>query len=296
MLELLMVVAVIAVLASLILAAVGGASRTARVAAVKSEIAQLDAAIAKFTADHGIEPPSSIILYELGTDWNGTGTDTVNSRAIIRQLWPQFDFTKNRDLDNSGTTTQSFRLTPSECLVLFLGGMYTSTTTNGKTVFSMIGFSKDPTDPFAPAVAGASREAPLFEFQTARLIDTEKNGIPEYKDSIPNQTAPYLYYSSYGGQGYNSSELVPGNPPTAPINYGLTLIYTQDTSSTAAPWKNNSHQIISPGTDTIYGYGGAYTPTGSDRLPPGTSGTPTAAQRIAEADNITNFSDGVLQH
>ena len=68
-----------------------------------------------------------------------------------------------------------------------------------------------------------------------------------------------------------------------------------DWYATAPFWKPNSYQIISPGYDRQYGYGGAYVGTGTDRVPVPATPPPTAALRAVETDNITNFSDGELQ-
>ena len=151
----------------------------------------------------------------------------------------------------------------------------------------MTGFSKNPADPFA---SGGSREAPLFEFQPSRLTDVDGNKFPEYKDALPGQTSPYLYYSSYDGQGYRETG--------ANAEFGgvlLTVAYRQGPNGADPWWKPNSCQIISPGYDRQYGFGGGYIATGTTRLPLPSSPPPNEAQRIPEADNITNFSDGELQ-
>jgi prepilin-type N-terminal cleavage/methylation domain-containing protein len=288
MIELMVVIVIIAILVSLIVPAVSRGLSISRIAGVVAEISSLDNAIAKFKADHGVEPPSSVILHEAAVNW---ASDPV-SMATIRQIWPQFNFGLGRDLNGNGTidtgAAGAFALTGSECMVFFLGGMFTKDTST-PPVFAMVGFSKDPTNPF---VLGGTREAPLFEFNTGRLIDIDNDSIPEYKDALPGQTNPYLYYSAYDGTGYNPAEFLQ-SPAVAPVTYGLFLPYAQ--SATVA-WKSSSHQIISPGYDKQYGFGGIYLTTGAARLPPGSPTPPTAAQRIPEADNITNFSsNGVLQ-
>jgi prepilin-type N-terminal cleavage/methylation domain-containing protein len=304
LIELLIVIAVIAVLAALLLPAIGNARTNVRITGVRNEITQLDSAIASFKAAHGIEPPSSIVLCEQSVNWSQTTTGVVNSIAIIRQLWPQYDFTTDHDINGDGvasdpvayvdpttsTNVNGFALTPGECLVFFLGGVNGSTnpgtTTSNNNIKGNIGpctgFSKSPQSPFD---RGGSREAPLFDFFVNRFTDVNANGFPEYMDNLPGQTTPYLYYSSYDGQGYIASEFLQ-SPVVQPITYGLTTYYAQATGGNAQPWKPTSHQIISPGFDRQYGAGGAYTP-GSNPTIPGT--------RTYEADNITNFSNGVLQ-
>lgn len=291
LIELLAVIVVIAILIGLLVPAVMGAFTKVRIASVRTEISQLEGAIGKFKSVYSMDPPSSITLYEAAAGWAGD----ANSRALVRQLWPQFNFAAARDINGDGDMTDTIILTHCECLVFFLGGMCTSNASTGAPAINAIscrGFSKDPADPFSRA--GASREVTLFDFVPAKFTDVDNDGFPEYKDPLPSQTLPYLYVSSYGGQGYSTSEFG---------GSGLTEPYRQGTANTQQAWKANTYQIISPGFDRNYGFGGAYVSTGSNRLPIDTSmypntytsTAPTAAQRAFEADNITNFSEGVLQ-
>ena len=304
LIELMIVIVIIAILIGLLLPAVQGAIRKARVAGVKNEIGQLESAIAKFKADRGIEPPSSIFVYETGGGWD------ASSMALIRQMWPQFNFAGNYDFNGDGKiATVPHALSGSECLVFFLGGIPRPPGASS-TLFSTTGFSKDPTSPFVVQIPGTSREAPLFEFLPNRLKDFDGDGFPSYLDSLPSQKNPYLYYSSYDGQGYNIAEFI-GNSSTHPnVTYGLYSPYQQGANAGTDPfWKPNSFQIISPGYNGLqvlgsgYGYGGAYLPSGTDPLPVGSS--PPAlgglsmsaftALRSQESDNITNFAQGELK-
>ena len=290
LIELMIVIVIIALLIGLLVPAVAGAISKTRIAGVKTEISNLETAIAKFKIDHGIEPPSFITLHESPADW----TADVNNKSLIRQLWPQFNFALGRDLNGNGTidtgTAGTYRLAGSECLVFFLGGMFVRDAGSG--IFSMSGFSKNPADPFSLALG--SREAPLFEFRPERLKDFDGDGIPEYFDALPSQRKPYLYYSSNYGQGYNPAEFLT-SPPTPPISYGLYVPYRQGITLTAPVWNGNTCQIVSPGYDGEYGYGGAYLTTGADALPVGPTPTALAGIRSQEADNITNFSLSVLK-
>ena len=291
LIELLIVIAIIGILASLIVPAVGGALKRARVTSVRAEISQLETAIGRFKSVYNMDPPSSITLYETTAGWTGD----ANSRALIRQLWPQFNFGAARDINGNGVTTDTITLSQGECLVFFLGGMNGNTTPGSATadnnnpghIGACTGFSKNPADPFA---RGGNREPSFFEFLPARFTDVgTPNGFPEYRDPLPSQTMPYLYYSGYDGTGYQSTEFQPI------VTGGLWQPYRTGTVLTAPLWKPNSYQIISPGYDRAYGYGGAYIASGTDRLPVPASPPPTAAARAPETDNITNFSDGELQ-
>jgi prepilin-type N-terminal cleavage/methylation domain-containing protein len=295
LIELMVVIVIISILMALILPAIGGAIKNTRIAGVVNEINQLDSAIARFKADHGIEPPSSIVLCEKSTDWT-SNTSTINSAALIRQIWPNYDF-GNHDINGNGTTTDIITLSVGECLVFFLGGVNgndTPGTTAQNNIAGQIGpctgFSKNPASPFDRG--GSSREAPLFEFVPSRLTDVNKNGFPEYKDNLPSQTNPYIYYSGYDGQGYANNGTGVAGEFGSP---GLTIPYLQGSTLTSQPWKPNGHQIISPGYDRAYGFGGPYLPKTTDPLPAASSSSPTVKERQPELDNITNFSNGQLQ-
>ncbi len=313
LIELLIVIAIIGILIGFLVPAVGGALKRARVTSVRAEISQLETAIGKFRSVYNMDPPSSIMLYENPANNNGwtsasPSAAAIQSRALIRQLWPQFNFAAVRDINgNNNFNDVPIALSQGECLVFFLGGMNGNTVPGSATadnnnplhIGACTGFSKNPADPFA---RGGAREAPQFEFLPARFTDINSNGFPEYRDPIPSQKWPYIYYSGYDGTGY------------APLEFGggaLSEPYRTGTALAAPLWKPNSYQIISPGYDGIapgpfgpYGYGGAYVASGTDRMPiDATAYTgatpaqtpPTAAQRAPEADNITNFSAGELQ-
>ncbi len=295
LIEVLMVVVIIGILAAFIVPAVGGALKRARVTSVRVEISQFETAIGKFRSVYNMDPPSNITLYETSAGWTGD----PNSSALIRQLWPQFAFGVPHDINGDGDMTDTISLSQGECLVFFLGGMNGNTVPGTPTADNNIpghigactGFSKNPADPFA---RGGNREAPFFEFLPARFTDLPElpafptgDGFPEYRDPLPSQTMPYIYYSSYDGTGYATAEFGLG---------ALVQPYRTGAAATAPVWKPNSYQIISPGYDRNYGYGGGYVASGTDRLPlPTPAPAPIPAQRAFEVDNITNFSDGELQ-
>ncbi len=299
LIELLIVIAIIGILIGFLVPAVSGALKRARVVSVKAEISQLETAIGKFRSVYNMDPPSSIKLYEAASDWAGD----PDSRALIRQLWPQFNFGMDRYINSDTDQTDVINLSVGECLVFFLGGINVTNTPGVANIGGCTGFSKNPADPFA---RGGNREAPLFEFLPARFTDLAEipafpngDGFPEYRDPLPTQTMPYLYYSSYDGQGYRDTVAPFEFDTTASGSAGLSAAYRQGAAATDPRWKVNSFQIISPGYDRQYGYGGTYVGSGSDRLPLcaaiGSTPAPTQKQRDYEADNITNFSAGELQ-
>jgi hypothetical protein len=109
-----------------------------------------------------------------------------------------------------------------------------------------------------------------------------------YMDTLPGQQQPYLYLSSYGGQGYDVSHELPAGPVGSQT---FADVYRQGpngatSASPSPPWNPNSFQIISPGFDQQYGLGGEYEQGDSKGL--------LVQTRSAERDNITNFSSGPL--
>jgi prepilin-type N-terminal cleavage/methylation domain-containing protein len=270
LIELLMVIMLIGILLALLIPAVGAVRSRVTIARVKTEISDLSLAIGQFKAKYGAEPPSSITLYQDSTGWNANTEEARRSRAIIRKLWPSFDFSQTITLPQSSVT-----LNGAECLVFFLGGILDD---DGVPT----GFSTNPARPFAK---GGNRVGPFFEFQLSRLVDvsTPENGFKEYLDAIPNQTAPYIYASSYDGRGYRTDS---AHHDLAVYGLGdsrnLQNVYLQ--KADGSPHNLRSYQIISPGYDGEYGLGGHFDPDQST----------TPGDRRDE-DNITNFHGGMLR-
>jgi hypothetical protein len=201
-----------------------------------------------------------------------------------------------------------------ECLLFFLGGIIPQQNNGSLSVTVPAGFAKNPAYPFSPPTASPNREGPFFEFTALdRIHDIDGNGINEWYDSLPNQSKPYLYFSSYEGRGYNTNE-VPSNganftymhdmyrvwsgpitpaafplPPTAP---GAATV---GTSAALPAQKPQSFQIISPGYDGNYGVGGVFNPnlTNSGLISSFNGGNPVFDTDAY--DNLTNFNGGRLK-
>ncbi len=297
LIELMIVIVIISILMALILPAIGIIRDRVRTAEIRTEISGFEAGITQFIGEFGQEPPSFIILYEAPTGDPSWQTDTTSpsgltqSRTTIRQLWPQFDFSKVRDYDQDGDMTEKFILTGDECLLFFLGGPDTITNVADPTDRPVAdGFSKNPQDPFAP---GGTRTGPFQEFDPDRMIDYENtiggtlDGAHSYAHKYPSTVVPYLYLSSYGGRGYRPT--IDGNMnENSGLDPGQELgdVYKQ---STDVAWKNKSYQIISSGIDGVFGIGGGW--SNDD----GFSKNTDSLDRSADRDNVTNFSSGTLE-
>lgn len=272
LIELMIAIVIILILLGLLIPAIGAVRLRAQQANVRTEISNLEAAITSFKADFGMDPPSSITLYEAASGWSGD----QRSKSLIRKMWPQFNFTIDRDINNNGDLTEVFDLNAGECLVFFLGGVWDAT---GKTPN---GFSKNPANPFAVGTGGTNRQGPYFEFDAGRFTDIDSDNAAEYKDSFPSQQLPYMYFSSYDGRGYRSSEF----PDIPSLSLKIDNVYHIGVPGDplGPAYKPKSYQIISPGADFQFGTGGNYDP--DKNLPAG---------RSVEADNITNFTNGSLK-
>ncbi len=282
--ELLVVIVIIAILMALLVPAVQSVRLRARLASVSAEISQLDQAITKFKNTFNVEPPSSVYIPVAGGTWD------AGDRSRIRSIWPQFDFATNGGFGN----TTEFHLSGAECLVFFLGGVQTG----GMTAPAVIGFSKDPRNPWSGA--GSNREGPFFEFDSGRFVDVDGDGILEYVDPLPDQRTPYLYlgtqgrsYNKVNGGGATLADQDDFDVHGGPVNaQDMSFIYAKTvnpnpspppTDLPGEPHRPNGYQIISPGVDGLYGTGGVYT-----------DGSELTGTRSVEADNLTNFGEGVL--
>ncbi len=292
--EIMVVVVIIGILATILVPVLGGISRRAKEAAVKIEITSFESAISDFRTRFGNEPPSHIDLYEQSAQWNGN----PDSKGKISRLWNRFYFAKNRDLDGDGSIeadpdgdgVPGIHLSGAECLVFFLGGM-ANFDNSGKPY--MTGFANNPADPFARQLAvGETRVGPFFEFETNRLVDIDGystgsgDRFPEYVDSLANQTAPYLYLSSYNGRGYEAPDLRIYLPHASGNLMNPVGPYAQNS---AQAWKPKSFQIISPGFGPHENSAGIYRPYGNGGI---YNSEDTSSLSDQDGDNITNFGAG----
>jgi len=281
LIELLVVIVIIGILMALILPALNGARLSARMTAVSTEITQLDQALVSFENRFKCLPPSSLTIPTDPANW------TATDRQSILRIWDQFDFSTCGGLGSVAAGVSGaypgapIHLNGAECLVFFLGGMNADPNGLGQ----LIGFANNSQIPWA--VYPQNRDIPFFEnFVPNRLVDLDGDGAREFLDSLPDQAMPYLLFSSQG-KSYDKTNSATAwdafdvhGGMTNPLD--MTSIYIGPDGKT--PLRNQGYQIISPGLDQAYGIGGVYT-----------DGTELTGPRQPEADNITNFSGGVLK-
>ena len=187
-----------------------------------------------------------------------------------------------------------------------------------------LGFARIPENPTAPVrlTGSGARVGPFFEFESGRMIDVDANGFWEYVPLRRGTQVGYAYFSAYEGAGYRPDDWnLPQEPSGSAMDAQRFLVlwplnnypspflqlnpyphilspgpnpYTQGPSvpQTGEPpqyWNPKTFQIISPGTDQLFGVGGNYTK--SEGIT-GLSGT--GQTRDGELDNLTNFSGAPL--
>ncbi len=220
--EILVVIIIVAILVGLLLPVIAGAVRTAKNAAVSSEINLLAQALESFKARYGQYPPSRVWLsesgyYNLGNNTPIAANDITYGQlaqrtlSSFRKMFPKVLLSTSGVVWGSGSTawydfngngvfdTSPYMLQGHECLVFFLGGIPLSDPTS--STFGLTGFGKDPSNPFTNSIVGnvmynTNRQPSFFEFNAGRLFLDPTNlsmngvspGIPGYYDSLGNTT------------------------------------------------------------------------------------------------------------
>lgn len=164
LIELLVVISIIAILVSLLMAAVFRALLVVKDVQNRSDISQLASAIASFKQTFGVDyMPSKF-----------DPADAEIQFFMSSRCFPQ-------------TTPAYWNGVPvmegDQCLVFFLGGV------NGT------GFSSNPKDPLAAPTAGEVRKGPFFDFKTSRLKVVHGTS-PSYIDIYGQK--PFAYFSTRG--------------------------------------------------------------------------------------------------
>lgn len=288
LIEMLIVMVIIGLLMAILLPAVQSVQRRAKAAQIRVEISAIEAAAVAFKNEYGSFPPSRIRLYESGSgdpSWSQHGAsgsdddiERTRSIAIIRQLWPQFDFSMTRNFDGDGDDTEYHDLNGSQCLVLLLGGLRkddedancNGILDGGEDVNdngildrgAYWGLSKNPANPFGSIPSDNLAYYRWDMSRTHTVADHYANDcFFTAADAIGTPQPPYVFASSYDGSGYDSYD----------VTYcGMTDVYMQTGTS---PHNASTFQIISPGFDGLYGNGG-----------------PPESHSLDDEDNIANAS------
>jgi prepilin-type N-terminal cleavage/methylation domain-containing protein len=285
LIELLVVIAIIAILVALTSAAVMRVLVQGPRVQARSDLSQLDTALAAFKAKFGQYPPSRIKLCSNISMYGSTQLD-LDSIAFLKQvMFPQLGTTwASGGVNWQGNVgTDGTILTGDQCLVFFLGGI----PVNNGGAFGTLGFAtgNNPT----AFTSGGSVIGRFFEFPSNKLVQGP-NGWLQFKDPWG---IPYAYFSSYSWKNpnqynrpQNMSYAAPGGLsgtggsdcptlPGTPSPYFLTL-------NPAAQFYNpNTGQIISAGPNQVFGPGGQWA-------------SQTAAPGGPGADDLCNFYSNAL--
>jgi len=251
--ELMVVVLIIAILVSLVSAAVFKAMDMIPETQTRTEISQMEAALQAMMADFNLSdpPPSSIVLDEM----NPLGVGGT-SAAYLQKMFGKY--LGSTDWNGDGSISGTWTLNGESALVFYLGGIKNQ------------GFSYSKSSP--TPVSGQKTHGPYFPFQTSRLIPVA-SGFFVYIDPWQKKTGPN--YATLGGSPYAFFS-----------SQGLTNGYSVTSSYSAVPYfiigtapiqymNSKSYQIISAGKDGTFG---------------GVGWTPSSGATGAGADDQANFS------
>lgn len=275
--ELLVVIAIIGVLVSLTAAGVMKILSRGQTVAARTELSQLEAAIAAAKQNFGgvDNLPSIIELYsDIPTFKSKAIPANPNTLATFNFLTKVFG--KNWYSASAPTTTipwlgnsvstASYQNTPKtllgmEALVFLLGGY--AEVPPGGTSPNFRGFSSYPLNPMDVNNAQYKIKGPFYDFKQKQIVSGSN-----YYTMRNNSDGPYAYFSS------SEYAYFLANPLSGPISpYHKTPTGTVSASSYYNP---KTFQLISSGQDKIFGSGGYY-------KPPYASGSPIF-------DDIANFS------
>lgn len=281
LIELMIVISIIVILIAILIPAVNAVANSARIAAAKTDMASIEAGIATFETEFGQQPPSYISFVMTGTP----PSLPAATKATLRKMFPQINFAGiTTSLTQAGLAGKELK--SSEALVFFLGGVRKRVDTDGdgtkETITNeLVGFSKNPSNPFAqPGAATSTRLGPFTEFDIARLVDIGGSaGVLEYVDKLPGQTMPFIYVSTARTGTYIAGD--GGVPAWTPPGGGTAIPWEPYQTSASSYYNPSTYQLISPGWDGDYGHGGWLD-------------DPAFTSNTQDNDNITNFADGEL--
>jgi prepilin-type N-terminal cleavage/methylation domain-containing protein len=260
--ELLVVVAIIAILAGLITVAASRAIVTARVATIRTEINQLETALELYKQKYGEYPP-----------------DFTNAAAVTRHvqmMFPRYTGNALNDIAAAYGASDVTKLSPASALVIWLGGVPAA---KGSTVPA--GFNADPANPFQ---WGTPRIAPLMTFDTNRLkIVNGGTLLCHYYQNYRSALVPYAYFRAFtDANGLPSYTGLSWDSTTSGYTAGLAVPYQHLTAS-GTEWQPATYQVIACGLDGRFGTNVARTYNDATTL------------TTDDYDNLSNLTTGKLE-
>ena len=316
--EMLTVIVIISILASLITAAAIAAIRKTREFTISSEMSQMTMSLEAYKTARGDYPPDFAGVSGVGVD----ATTRDNARlAVLRHLRKAFPkYRPGIAPGNTGanawdklvfdvnhfTGLNISQLDPSTALVFWLGGPPAGASSSTK----LAGFSANPANPFA---TGGSRLPGLFEFDETRL--DVSGSVPKYlpphvQSPSGGDAPPYVYFrarssgyirdnatrdAAYKGKGDADKTDNPPIPSYTHTGSGTCVPYAESFKKISDTeyvfkWVNpKTFQIICSGLQGEYGQEVTTTP-----VPMRYIGEADNNLAPTEDDNLTNFTKGTL--
>lgn len=279
LIEILVVIAIIAILISLLMSAVFKAWSSGARVACQTEIRELEIAFADAMAHWKVKYlPSKLTLRENGIYPKGDKT-----AEALQMIFGKNILGHGVDWNGNGTMDGPATLFGEELLVFYLGGIPGNAGGNP----TVLGFSSDPSDPSNSQKYTDSssnnrvwlkpRILPFYKnFNSSRLVPSPvAQGFLRYLHPFQptplNPPMPYVYFSTSGG---------PNNYSQGDSNLGVAPYY-QGSMNSAQYFNPNSFQIISAGQDNEFGPGGQINGANGVLAGPG-------------HDDLANFSKSVL--
>ena len=284
--ELLIVIAIIGILASLATVGVMKVLERSKIVTARIEISQLEAAVSTAKLDLGNLDalPSRICIANSVANFQSlTSLGAGDDIALRLATWETIKKAFGKTITGTGTpqvfnwrgvgnvpnsATPFLTLKGMEAYVFWLGGI----PENGK----FTGFAFSRTDPTLSEASVSKRKGPYYDFDTTRISGTFASGKLGYNNSyggayayISNKDYDYFTVAPLNGvYPYRNS-----NNPVINANY--TPFYTA-----SSYYNTKTFQIISSGQDQSFGPGGYYQPP----LVIGSAGY----------DDLSNFSSSQL--
>ena len=260
LIELLIVIVIIAILASLLTVGVNKAIQFSRQVGVKTEMAQIELALANAARELGSVPyiPSVIILKD-DLSYDTTNPIEAASQRLLQMMFP--GLSAPVDWNNNGTVDMA-TLNADQAWVFFLGGIPSASGPDG--------FNRGPN----PTVALGKRKGPFYDFKPTRL-NKLANGFYTYRDG----------WEAKSGIGMVVFNNISRDPAALDLDRPSTLYPGRYLQAGNKLYNPKGYQIISAGKDGVFGV---------NQTRPILFKGYTDADTTGGADDQTNFAESVL--
>ena len=280
--ELMIVIAIIGILASLATVGVMKALEKGKMVAARTEISQLEAAIAAAKQNLGgvDNLPSAIVLYSTPALFNTNASSVSTANFLTKAFGKAWQSNPSCPwMGPSYNGTYPVILTGMEALVYWLGGVR-----DGSGTFQ--GFSSNPAAPWDITNARYKIKGPFYEFDSVRVLNNTPATVPTF---VNNWNGSYAYFSSSDYLNFSKTVANGGYGVYSATGGGLIspLLRTPTTF-----YNPKTFQIISSGPDQSFGKGnfGGGTTFGLVHAP----GSGDYAISAPGYDDLANFSSTQL--